>query len=50
MAMMDNMGDMADKRRRFEELRKSEDDGTIDDSGRQELQQLRSELFGKDTM
>lgn len=50
MGMMDNMGDMTDKRRRFEELRQHEEDGTIDDSGRQELQQLRSELFGKDTI
>lgn len=49
MGMMDNMGDMDDKRRRFEELRKSDEDGTIDDNGRQELQQLRNELFGKDT-
>jgi hypothetical protein len=48
MGMMDNMGDMDDKRRRFEELRKREDN--LDDSERQELQQLRSELFGKDTM
>jgi len=50
MGMMDNMGDMSDKRRRFEELRKNEEEGTIDDSGRMELQQLRSELFGKDTI
>jgi hypothetical protein len=48
MGMMDNMGDMDDKRRRFEELRKREDN--LDDSERQELQQLRRELFGKDTM
>jgi hypothetical protein len=49
MTKMDNMGSNTDDmRQRFEELRKREDDGTIDDSGRQELQQLRMQLFGKD--
>lgn len=49
MDMMDNMGDTNDMRQRFDELRKREDEGTLDDSGRQELQQLRNQLFGKDT-
>jgi hypothetical protein len=50
MGLMDNMGDMNDKRREFEMLKKREDDGVIDEAGRNRLQQLRSELFGKDTM
>jgi hypothetical protein len=49
MGMMDNM-DMSSKRERFEELRRREEEGTIDDDGRMELQSLRSELFGKDTI
>jgi len=49
MDMMDNMGDTNDMRQRFDELRKREEEGTLDDSGRQELQQLRNQLFGKDT-
>lgn len=45
--MQDNMGDM---RARFEELKQKEENGTLDDDGRGELQQLRSRLFGKDDM
>jgi hypothetical protein len=48
MGMMDSVGDMRAKRERFEELHRMEEDDTIDDAGRQELQQLRTELFGKD--
>lgn len=48
MGLMDKMNNTDDMRRRFEELRQSEAEGTIDDSGRQELQQLRMHLFGKD--
>jgi hypothetical protein len=44
------MDDMSAKRERFEELRKREDEGKIDEDGRMELMQLRTELFGKDTM
>jgi hypothetical protein len=51
MGMMDNMqGDASGMRQRFEELKKREDEGTIDDAGRQELQQLRTQLFGKSDM
>lgn len=50
MGMMDGMDDMSAKRERFEELRKRENDGSIDEDGRMELQQLRTELFGKDAM
>ena len=51
MGMMDDMqGDKRTMRERFDELRKREEEGTIDDAGRQELQQLRTELYGKTDM
>ena len=50
MGMMGNNDDMSMKRERFEELRRREDEGTIDADGRMELQNLRRELFGKDAM
>jgi hypothetical protein len=50
MGLIDNVGDMNDKRREFEMLKKREDDGVISDAERNKLQQLRSELFGKDSM
>lgn len=48
MGMMDSMDDTSAMRERFEELRKKEDDGSIDESGRMELQSLRTKLFGKE--
>jgi hypothetical protein len=35
---------------RFEELRKRENDGTISEDERQELQNIRMQLFGKSSM
>lgn len=51
MGLMDKMkgamGDMSeDMKERFEELKQKEQDGSIDDRGRMELQQMR-EKFGK---
>ncbi len=49
MGIMDDMQDnMSDMRARFEELKQREENGTLDDDGRGELQQLRTRLFGKE--
>lgn len=47
MAFMDNMkDDMGDMRNRYDQLRQMEEDGTLDDNGRQEMEQLRGKIFG----
>jgi hypothetical protein len=51
MGAMDNMqGDTRSMRERFEELRKREQDGVIEEDERQELQNIRMQLFGKGDM
>jgi len=49
MGMLDDMQDnMSDMRARFEELKRQEQDGQLDDEDRSELQQLRSGFFDND--
>ena len=49
MAIMDNMDDMGSMRARYDELKAHEQDGTISDAGREELNQLRGQFEGQDT-
>jgi len=45
MGMMDNVQDMGGSmRERYDELCRKEEEGTIDDQGREELQQLREKF------
>jgi DNA-binding transcriptional regulator YbjK len=46
---MSDMGNMDDMRDRFEELKSKEQAGDLDDSGREELQQLRSRFTDTDS-
>ena len=47
--MKGNMSDMSDEMRaRFEKLKSQEQSGELDDSGREELAQMRSRLEHKD--
>lgn len=42
--MDDAQSNIADMRERYEELRRREESGELDDTGRQELQQLRDKF------
>jgi hypothetical protein len=47
MAFMDDAkDDMGNMRDRYDKLRQMEEDGTLDDKGRQEMESLRGQIFG----
>jgi hypothetical protein len=48
--MDDSQDDMSNMRSRYEELRRREATGDLDDADRSELQQLKSHFFESDDM